>query len=472
MKPFIHDDFLLRSAAARRLYHEHAARQPIIDYHCHLPPADIAANRRFSNLAEIWLEGDHYKWRAMRCNGVEEVYCTGNADPYEKYLAWASTAPKTLRNPLYHWTQLELKRYFGIDALLNGESAREIWEETQRQMREPWFCAHGILHRFRVEAVGTTDDPADSLEHHRAIAASNLSCRVAPAFRPDQALAIGSGEDFVRYADRLGAAAGVNTRSYEGFCEALEARHQYFHEQGTRLSDHGLNRCPANFAKDRVVAAIYEKARSGVPVTVEESEQFASAVMLLCGRLDAEKGWVKQLHLGAMRNLNSRRLAELGRDTGFDSIGDQPQGEALAKYLDRLESEGRLPKMVLYNVNPRDNYLLAAMTGSFQEAGTPGKIQFGSGWWFLDQKEGIEQQLNALSNNGLLSRFVGMLTDSRSFLSYPRHEYFRRILCELLGGEMESGLLPNDYGLVGGMVEDICYGNAKAYFSFPAPGSA
>ena len=461
--PFISDDFLLHSAAARRLYHEHAAGQPILDYHCHLPPADVARNRRFDNLFEIWLEGDHYKWRAMRANGVPERFCTGDAPPYEKFLAWAATVPRCLRNPLYHWTHLELQRYFGIDDLLDEQSAPAIWKAANERLRSDELTAHGILRTFDVRAVCTTDDPADPLDHHRAIAASGIPTKVYPTFRPDRALQVDDPAQFNAWVNRLSETAKQPTAEFADFLRALEKRHQDFHDIGGRLSDHGLPSCYASPCTDFEAAAIFHRARAGQAASPAEHEQFASNLMLFFGRLDAQKGWTKQLHVGARRNVNTRMLATLGRDTGYDSIGDYPQVEGLAGYLDQLEQQGALPKTILYNNNPVDNYTLATMAGNFQDGSLAGRMQFGSGWWYLDQKEGIEWQINALSNVGLLANFVGMLTDSRSFMSYPRHEYFRRVLCNMLGAEMERGELPNDQALVGKMVEDICFENARKY---------
>jgi glucuronate isomerase len=460
---FIHDDFLLHSAAARRLYHEYAADQPILDYHNHLPPADIASNRRFNDLFEIWLEGDHYKWRAMRTDGVDEKYCTGDAAPYEKFLAWAKTVPHTLRNPLYHWTHLELKRYFGIDELLDENSAPRIWQQANEALTSPELSAQGILKKFEVRALCTTDDPAESLDHHRAIAASDCTARVYPTFRPDKALAVNQPEAFNTWLKKLEAVSDVSISSLDDLKTALEKRHSDFHEIGGRLSDHGLNVCYADFPTESEAAAIFERARNGHAADAAQHARFASHLMLFFGQLDARRGWTKQLHLGALRNNNSRGFERLGADTGFDSIGDWPQATALSTYLDRLERENALPKIVLYNLNPADNYVLATMVGNFQGGGVAGKIQFGSGWWFLDQKEAMEWQMNALSNCGLLSRFIGMLTDSRSFLSFPRHEYFRRVLCNLVGRDLENGELPQDYELVGGMIRDICYPNAHRF---------
>ena len=461
--PFISDDFLLQTSTARALYHEHAEGQPILDYHCHLPPADVARNRRFANLFEIWLEGDHYKWRAMRANGVPERFCTGDADPYEKFLAWAATVPKCLRNPLYHWTHLELRRYFDIDVLLDEQSAPAIWKAANERLRSEELTAHGILGKFDVRAVCTTDDPADPLDHHLAIAASGLPTKVYPTFRPDRALQVDDPATFNAWVNRLGTAAQVSIAEFADFLRALEKRHQDFHDAGGRLSDHGLPHCYAVPCTDFEAAAIFHRARSGQAASPAEHQQFASNLMLFFGRLDAQKGWTKQLHLGAQRNVNTRMLATLGRDTGYDSIGDYGQVEGLAWYLDQLEQQGLLPKTILYNNNPVDNYTMATMIGNFQDGSLAGRMQFGSGWWYLDQKEGIEWQINALSNVGLLAHFVGMLTDSRSFMSYPRHEYFRRVLCNMLGAEMERGELPDDRAMIGRMIEDICFGNARRY---------
>jgi len=462
MSTFIHPDFLLQSQAARKLFHEYAEHEPVLDYHCHLSPRDIAEDRRFNNLFEIWLEGDHYKWRAMRANGIDERFCTGEASPREKFLAWAKTVPYTLRNPLYHWTHLELKRYFGIDMLLNEATAPAIWERANEVLATKDFSAQGILKKFQVKALCTTDDPTDELSHHAAIAANGVATRVYPTFRPDKALNVHLPQAFNPWVEKLASVSGINIDSFEDFLDALGKRHDYFHQHGCRLSDHGLNHCFAD-ASPGEPGKIFDQARRGRAATATEHEQFASRVTVHFGHLDAEKGWTKQLHLGAWRNANSRRLRELGPDTGFDSIGDWNQIARLGNYLDTLDRENALPKMILYNLNPADNYAVAAMAGNFQDGPVAAKIQFGSGWWYLDQKEAIEWQLNALSNIGLLSRFVGMLTDSRSFMSYPRHEYFRRVLCDLLGKDMENGELPTDYELVGGMVKNISFSNVKTY---------
>ncbi len=461
---FIDDNFLLRTETARLLYRKYASAQPILDYHCHLSAADIASNRRFADLFEIWLAGDHYKWRAMRANAVPERFCTGDASPYEKFLAWASTVPRTLRNPLYHWTHLELNRYFGIEELLDEKTAPAIWARANDLLSRDELSAQGILSKFRVVALCTTDDPAGDLKAHARIASSALATRVYPTFRPDRALDVHLPGSFNPWVERLGAAANIEIRRFSDFLDALRKRHRDFHQLGGRLSDHGLDHCFADFCSEQTAAAIFDKGRSGRIATTEERSQFASFLMLFFGHLDAQSGWTKQLHLGARRNANTRALDSLGRDAGFDSIGDWPQADSLGAYLDRLERENCLPKTILYNVNPRDNSVFATMAGNFQSESVAGKVQFGSAWWFLDQKEGIEWQLNALSNAGLLSRFIGMTTDSRSFMSYPRHEYFRRVLCNLLGEEIERGELPEREDLIGPMIEDICFGNARRYF--------
>jgi glucuronate isomerase len=465
---FITENFLLHSKTARKLYEEYAASQPILDYHSHLPSADVAQDRRFRDLFEIALEGDHYKWRAMRANGVDERYCTGDAAPKEKFLAWARTVPNTIRNPLYHWTQLELKRYFDIEDLLDERTAEATWKRANSILSESDLTARGILRKFKVQILCTSDDPCDTLEHHRAVNASNCGFRMYPTFRPDRSLQISTPAVFNEWVNRLESASNVDISDLNGFLRALESRHQFFHDNGCRLSDHGLAHCYATPCTEARAASIFAKARtdktrSGTAGTPEEHEEFASFLMLFFGRLDAAKNWTKQLHLGALRNVNSRRERELGPDTGYDSIGDWPQAAKLNRYLNLLESENALPKTIIYNNNPADNYVFSTAIGNFQDSAVAGKIQFGSGWWFLDQKEGIEWQLNALSSTGLLARFVGMVTDSRSFMSFPRHEYFRRVLCNLLGGEMERGELPNDEKLIGSLIQNICFNNAYHY---------
>ncbi len=465
-KPFIHDDFLLQTDTARRLYHEFAEPAPICDFHCHLSPADIASNRRFNNLFEIWLEGDHYKWRAMRSNGVAERFCTGDAEPVEKFKAWAATVPHTLRNPLYHWTHLELARHFGITELLNEASAERIWHQANEQLSGDSLTTHGLVKKFGVKTICTTDDPTDDLRHHQAIAFSGIETRVLPAWRPDKAFAVDQPVPFNAWVTRLEEQSGTAISNLNNFLAALNQRADFFHENGCRLSDHGLTQCPADFCNETVAGAIFDDARAGRAVSTERQQQFATFVMEHLGELYADKGWTMQMHLGALRNNNTRLLNQLGPDTGFDSIGDFPQGRSLSAFLDRLDSRNKLPKTILYNLNPSDNYLFATMIGNFQDGSVPGKIQLGSGWWFLDQKEAMEWQINALSNLGLLSRFVGMVTDSRSFMSYPRHEYFRRVLCNLLGRDIENGEMPDDDSLVGPMLKNICFENANQYLQF------
>jgi glucuronate isomerase len=466
---FLHDDFLLTTRWARTLYFEHAVSQPIFDYHCHLPPEDIAANRRFENLTRVWLAGDHYKWRAMRTNGVPEDLITGNASSdYDKFLAYAKTVPQTLRNPLHHWSHLELRRYFGIKLLINEANAAKIWKLANAKLAAPALSVHGILAKFKVAVICTTDDPVDDLAHHQSIRKSKLATRVYPAFRPDKALGVGQPAAFNPWCDQLAARANVEVKDFASFLAALKQRHDFFHALGSRLSDHGMEYVPAEDCTEREAAAIFAQARAGTAATPEQWAKFASFMMLFFGRLDADRGWTKQLHLGALRNNNSRLMKRLGADSGVDSIGDFPQARSLSRYLDRLDVENKLPKIVIYNVNPADNYVFGTMIGNFQDGTIPGKIQFGSGWWFLDQREGMEWQINTLSNLGLLSRFVGMLTDSRSFLSYVRHEYFRRLLCAMLGADIEAGLIPADRKAVGQLVENICYQNAVRYFGLEA----
>jgi len=466
---FIDDDFLLHSDIARRLYHSYALKEPILDFHSHLPPSEIADDRRFEDLSQIWLAGDHYKWRLMRANGVAERYCTGDATPYEKFLAWARTVPLAVRNPLYHWTHLELKRYFGIDDLLDESTAQAVWNQANAQLAGPGLTARAILRKFRVRVVCTTNDPCDDLADHQRLNSSEEHFRVYPTFRPDEALGVDRPERFNAWVSRLERASKADIGSFSLFLEILKQRHDFFHSQGARLSDHGLQRCYASPCAERVAKTIFEKTRSGAVATSEEQQQFASFMMLFFGRLDAEKGWTKQLHVGALRNVRTLGLRDLGPDTGFDCIDDYPQVRSFCRYVDLLDQENALPKMIVYNLNPADNYSFAAAIGCFQESNIPGKLQLGGAWWFLDQKEGIEAQLNALSNTGLLSRFVGMVTDSRSFMSFSRHEYFRRILCDLLGRDVERGELPNDEKVLGSIVRNICFANARQYLILAMP---
>lgn len=464
--PYLDENFLLHSPTARRLFHEVAAEQPIIDYHCHLSPGEIARDQRWENLAAIWLAGDHYKWRLLRANGIDEDLITGDGSPREKFQAWAETVPFTLRNPIHHWTHLELRRYFGIDLLLGPDTADEIWERANETLAAPDFSARGLLKKFDVRVVGTTDDPADPLDDHLAIAEAGIGTLVVPTFRPDKALQVDRPDLLDGWLEKLEEVSNISIHHLSDLLAALQSRHDAFHAAGGRLSDHGLDRCPALPCSDGEASMIFDKARSGKAATPEEKERFTFYLMVFFGQLDAARGWTKQLHLGPFRNTNSRMARKLGPDAGFDTIGDTPQGAALVAYLDALASQESLPKIVLYNINPSDNYLLAAMAGAFQDGTVPGKIQFGSGWWFADQKNGMELQLDALSSTGLLSRFVGMLTDSRSFLSFPRHEYFRRILCNLIGGEADRGELPDDFDALAGLVRGVCFENARSHFGF------
>ena len=467
-RAFIHADFLLETPQARRLYHEHAADMPIVDYHCHLPPDQIARNHQFRNLAEIWLAGDHYKWRAMRTNGVPERYCTGDASDWEKFEQWARTVPHLLRNPLYHWTHLELNRPFGInDRLLGPDTARGIWDECNAKLARPEFRCRGIMEQMNVVLVCTTDDPADTLEHHRAIAQDHtFKVKVLPTWRPDRGMAVENHAAFNAWVDRLAAAADLEIGRYDDFWRALRARHDFFHTHGCRISDHGLETVYADATTPGAAARSFAKIRGGAALAPDEIAAFKSAMLHELAVLDWEKGWTQQFHIGAMRNTNRRMFELVGPDAGFDSIGDLPLARPLATFLDRLDAAGKLPRTILYNLNPGDNAVVATMLGNFQDGSVPGKLQMGSVWWFLDQLDGMTAQIEVLSQMGLLSRFVGMLTDSRSFLSYTRHEYFRRLLCNILGRDMARGLIPDDTAMVGAMVEEICYGNAVRYLGF------
>jgi glucuronate isomerase len=468
MKLFLSEDFLLQTETAKALYHDFARDMPIIDYHCHLPVQEIAEDRTFENLTQIWLNGDHYKWRAMRADGVLEKYITGDATDIEKFEAWAATVPKTLRNPLYLWTHLELKRCFNIsDTLLSPDTAGEIFETGRQMLQTAAFSTREILKKMNVRVLCTTDDPVDDLSHHLKLREDqSFEIKVLPAFRPDNAMAVETPDAFNSWVDQLEGAADINIADFESFLAALKKRHDFFHRMGCRLSDHGLEQPLAEDFSVADIARIFERVRSGHTVGQPEILQFKSAMMLELAGMDAEKNWVQQFHLGALRNVNSRALKTLGPDTGFDTMGDFEMARPLAAFLDRLVRANKLAKTIIYSINPGDYEMLAAMIGNFQDGTVPGKMQFGAAWWFNDQRLGIEHQLNALSNSGLLSRFVGMLTDSRSFLSYPRHEYFRRILCNLLGKDVERGELPDDLELLGNMVKDICYYNAERYFGF------
>jgi glucuronate isomerase len=471
MESFLSEDFLLQTQTAKTLYHQYAEDMPIYDYHCHLPVRDIAENKKFENLTQIWLYGDHYKWRALRANGVKEKLITGNGSDFEKFQAWAATVPKTLCNPLYQWTHLELKRYFGIEGkLLDANTAKEIYDTCTEMLQTDAFSTQSIMQKMNVRVVCTTDDPTDSLEYHQQLKENrSFPVLVLPAFRPDKAMAVESPASFNDWVNQLAAAADTEITNYETYMTALHQRHDFFHKTGCRLSDHGIEQPYAQDYTETQIRRIFDKVRSGKTLEKSEVRQFKSAMLIELAVMDAEKSWVQQFHLGVLRNTNTRAMQHIGPDTGFDTIGDFEIGKPLARFLDRLENRGKLTKTILYVVNPRDNELIAAMTGNFQDGSIPGKIQFGSAWWYNDQKDGMEHQITALANMGLLSRFVGMLTDSRSFLSYPRHEYFRRVLCNLLGRDVENGQLPDDPELIGSMIKDICYNNAVSYFEISVP---
>ncbi len=470
MKQFNDENFLLQTPTAQRLYHEYAEHQPIIDYHCHLIPEYVASDHKFENLSKIWLEGDHYKWRAMRTNGVDESYITGaGTTDWQKFEKWAETVPYTMRNPLYHWTHLELKTAFGVNKLLNPSTAKEIYDHCSAMLQTPERTARGLMKHYNVEVVCTTDDPVDSLEYHIKVRDDNFGVKMLPTWRPDKAMAVEDPAAYRAYIDKLAEVSGVNITKFADVIAALQKRHDFFESVGCRLSDHGIEEFYAEDYTPDEIEAIFDKVYGGKALTAEEIAKFKTAMMVEFAIMDHDSGWTQQFHYGAIRNNNSRMMAQLGPDTGFDSIGDFTVAKKMSKFLDKLASRDKLGKTIIYNLNPRDNELVATMLGNFQDGRYgAGKIQFGSGWWFLDQKDGMEKQMNALSNLGLLSRFVGMLTDSRSFLSYPRHEYFRRTLCNLIGGDIEAGLLPaSELDFIGKeIVAKVCYGNAKEYFKF------
>jgi glucuronate isomerase len=466
MTPFIHDDFVLQSETAKTLYHDYAEHMPIIDYHCHLSPQEIAEDKRWNTLTEIWLGGDHYKWRAMRTNGVPESHCTGDASDWEKFEAWVGTLEACTRNPLYHWSHLELSRYFGIEEVLTLKNAREVYDRANELLASPEYSARQLITRSNVKVVCTTDDPVDDLRWHRQIREDGFETVVLPAWRPDKAMAVDNVEGFNAYVQTLAEVSGVDITGFTDFMTALAKRHDFFHAEGCRLSDHGLDRFFAVEYTRTDIEAAFAQIRKGEALTESQILAFKSCMLVEFGRMDHEKGWVQQYHVGAMRNNSTRMFKAVGADAGFDSIGDYPLGEDLSRFLDRLDLTNQLAPTILYNLNPRDNHLMATMIGNFQDGSRPGKMQWGSGWWFLDQKHGMEEQMEILSQLGLLSQFVGMLTDSRSFLSYTRHEYFRRILCNMLGDDVEKGLVPNDPEKLGAMVRDISFNNAARYFDF------
>ncbi len=465
VKPFLDENFLLQNSTAERLFHEYANPQPIIDYHNHLPPDEIANNKNFANLTEIWLDGDHYKWRAMRANGVDEKYITGDASDKEKILKWAETVPHTMRNPLYHWTHLELQRYFGIKELLQPNTALSIYEHANAQLNTSDFSTKQLLQKMKVEVVCTTDHPTDNLEFHKKHQASGSELKMLPTFRPDKFVVIDSN-DFLIYLEKLENIIGSNISTFDELLSALENRIDFFHSLDCQLADHGLSQLYAVDFNNYYLDEVLQKKKKNIAINKKESAVFQTAILHQLAKMYHKRGWTMQFHLGAIRNNNNRLLNQVGADVGCDSIGDFEQATGLSAFLNGLDAEGKLAKTILYNLNPRDNEVFATMAGNFNDGTSAGKIQWGSAWWFLDQKDGMEKQINTLSNMGLLSRFIGMLTDSRSFLSFPRHEYFRRILCNLIGQDVHQGELPNDVEWLGEMVVNICYKNAKRYFEF------
>lgn len=469
MSSFIHADFMLQTKTAENLYHNHVENLPIIDYHCHLVPKEIAEDHKFSTITELWLGGDHYKWRLLRANGVSEKYITGDASDWEKFEKWAATVPYTMRNPMYHWTHLELKRVFDIDDLLNPDTALDIYNKSNEMLQMPEYTARGLMKKFNVEVVCTTDDPLDSLEYHKQIKESGFEVKVLPTWRPDKSMAVENIDSFRAYVDRLSEISGIDITNFDEYSLAISKRHDYFQANGCKLADHGIDNFFSAPYTDDEVAKIFDKIYNRKEsLTDEEVLKFKSKMLHDNAVLNHSKGWVQQFHYGAIRNNNTRMLNKVGVDAGYDSMNDVSDvAKNLSRFFDNLDLESKLAKSIIYNLNPNDNYLIASMIANFQDGSVPGKIQFGSGWWFLDQKDGMEDQMNVLSSQGLLSRFVGMLTDSRSFVSYPRHEYFRRILCNLIGNDVEAGLLPeSELDFLGKMVEDICYYNAKEYFNF------
>lgn len=466
MKKFLDENFLLQTPTAERLYHEYAQQMPIIDYHNHLPPNEMAEDKVFSNLTQIWLYGDHYKWRAMRTFGIDEKYITGDTPDFEKFQKWAETVPYTLRNPLYHWTHMELQRYFGINKLLDSKTAKEVYEEATQKLIQPEYSVRNLLLKMNVKTLCTTDDPIDDLHFHKQIKESGFEIQVYPAWRPDKAMAVENTALYNQYLDKLSDVSGLEIKSYDTLLQALQKRHDFFKTMGCRVSDHGIEEFYAEDFTDQEVKQIFLKVRKGDNLNGMEILKIKSALMLDFARMDHSKGWIQQFHYGALRNNNARMFKQLGPDTGWDSIGDFQVGKAMSRFFDRLDSTNQLTKTIIYNLNSADNDMIATMIGNFNDGSSAGKIQFGSGWWFNDQKDGMQKQINSLSNMGLLSQFVGMLTDSRSFLSFPRHEYFRRILCNMFGTDIENGEIPKDFALIGNIIQDICYNNAKRFFGF------
>jgi glucuronate isomerase len=462
---FLTDDFLLQGKVAQRLYHDHVKKLPVIDYHCHLAPDEIASNKQFNNLTDIWLRGDHYKWRAQRSLGVPERLITGNAGDEEKFHAWAECVPQTVRNPLFHWTHMELKNVFGVNEYLNGKTAASVYASCNELLKKPSHTTRSILESFSVEYVGTTDEPWDSLQYHQQLAKENYKIRVSPSFRPDKVLMIGNTNAFFHNLGLLENSVGGSIKNLASFLDALQERVNFFHDNGCRVSDHGLMQMPARLEFSSALETEFASFVTNRKGSFSDPDAFMGYVLLQLCKMYQAKDWVQQFHLGPIRNNNTRLNKKLGADSGFDSIGDFPQAQQMALFFDRLDQHDQLAKTVIYNINPSDNEVFATMLGNFNDGSVKGKMQFGSGWWFLDQKDGMEKQLNALSNMGLISTFIGMITDSRSFLSFPRHEYFRRILCNLIGDEMEKGLLPNDEQWMGDILADISYYNAKEYFN-------
>lgn len=464
---FLTDDFLLYNQTGIGLYNKYAKNKPIIDYHCHLSPEDIADDKQFDNLTQIWIEGDHYKWRAMRANGIDEKYITGNASDFEKFQKWAETVPKTIRNPLYHWTHLELKNYFGIEKLLNPATAEEIYIEASALLQKPAFSVKNLLRKMNVQMVGTTDDPTDDLKYHQEIQKQAFEIMVLPSFRPDKCVNIENKLVFINWINALENVCKTKINNYQDLLNGLKKRHNYFHELGCRISDHGLDTFYAEEFSLNEINVIFKKALQNGELTNQETKKYKASILFELAVMDHEKGWTQQFHVGAIRNNNSKMKNAIGFDTGFDSIGDSNHADSMSGFFDKLNADNTLAKTIIYNLNPKDSEVFAAMAANFNEAPNKGKMQYGAAWWFLDQKDGIEKQLNVLSNFGLLSNFIGMLTDSRSFLSFPRHDYFRRILCNIMGDEVEKQQLPNDLDFIGNTIADICYKNALTYFNFP-----
>ena len=460
---FINDNFLLHSETAKKLYNDFAKNQPILDYHNHLSPKDIAENRQFENITQIWIEGDHYKWRAMRANGIDEKYITGNASDLEKFKKWAETVPYTLRNPLYHWTHMELKMYFGITELLNADTAEKIYHQCNELLQQPDFRVRNLLKKLNIKVIGTTDDPTDTLEYHKKIKEDNYDIKVLPSFRPDKFVNIENHTDFLISLEKLEKCVGFSITNYEMLLKALEQRHDYFHEMGTRISDHGHGNYFFERASIEKVSELFLRLKRNQSLTSLETDQFKTFTLVALAKMNHKKGWTQQFHVGAIRNNNTKMYEKMGADSGYDSIGSPNRAEKIRLLLDHLNITNELAKTIFYNLNPTESEMIAAMIANFNDGTVAGKMQYGAAWWFLDQKLGIENQLNVVSNFGLLSHFIGMVTDSRSFMSFSRHDYFRRILCNIIGNEVENGLLPNNLELVGNMVKNICYTNATNY---------